>query len=59
MIHAIRGFMLQLLKRENTKYLADGLTNSEELRKNYYLKGHYKRKKNSKKQLILMVMVHF
>ena len=51
--------MLQLLKRENTKYLADGLTNSEELRKNYYLIGHYKRKKNSKKHPILMKMVHF
>ncbi len=51
--------MLQLLKRENTKYLADGLTNSEQLRKNYYLKGHYKRKKNSKRQLILMVIVLF
>ena len=30
--------MLQLLKCENTKYLADSRTNSEELRKNYYLK---------------------
>jgi hypothetical protein len=57
MIHAIRGFMLQLLKRENTKYLADGLTNSEELRKNYYLKGHCKRKKKQKTQSILMEMV--
>ncbi len=49
--------MLQLLKRENTKYLADGLTNSEELRKNYYLKGHCKRKKKQKTQSILMEMV--
>lgn len=51
--------MLQLLKCENTKYLADGRTNSEELRKNYYLKGHCKRKKNTKIQPILMVIVHF
>ena len=51
--------MLQLLKRENTKYLADGRTNSEELRKNYYLKEHCKRKKNSKRQPILIIMVHF
>ncbi len=51
--------MLQLLKCENTKYLADGLTNCEELRKNYYLRWHCKRKKNSKRQPILMVIVHF
>jgi hypothetical protein len=51
--------MLQLLKCENTKYLADGRTNSEELRKNYYLKGHCKRKKNPKIQPILMIIVHF
>lgn len=44
--------MLQLLKRENTKYLADGIANSEELRKNYYPKEQDKPKNHLKRQAI-------